>query len=1004
MAFRYPSAGHYTFAASASGDVAELLYTDPVATDATLPQTANTGRRWNWEDADTPSTDVGPTSGEGGSPEGYLYTEASSPAAAGDVFWIEKEDPASAGNPIAYDASTNDITVEFSTNQRGDENIAEIQVYTNEAGAGWVARGTDFGGGDVATAGTQIWRQRSVDLTGLISNASTRIAIRVTLVTTTSLFHQDVGLDRIAWIGIDSVSYEVDVKTFDEGGTALSGVTVDLWKDTGSNTLEFKKRTYSDGSGLATLADLTDNAATHFVVASKALELKASYVESGSATITSASGTTISVSLGQTVTKARTLCWYSLRGGNTSAITRPRRHKFRTQISSDGTKIEFIRLEAASAEDVILDWTVVELATGVLKSLQEVTLQSSTSSATVNSTITAVDPERTVLLVSESYDATTEADQDVAATYALTTPTNIQAVAAAVSGTTGQNTAHIFVAEFNGGVRVQRGIEDLGADAAGYNSTYAIRSIGDNPAIVGGLGLRGGSFSVGRNTSMVSLENSTSIRIQRTDIGTRIAGAQAWQVIEILDRERTVQQGTISFASGDASQNPTFTALGTSATMFDMFSGRPNSFNSDTTDVTREDQYHFSAALGADEDDVLAQRVNALRAFSLFYNVFDWRAGTTVEPARADVSERTITPQEAYSGTVDLYLRSQVDKSETAGDGDLRLRSQASKVSTGISGNGDLAASAASLAGQGTSQSAGQGALTAQSSLAGSGTSRSVGLGALAANDNTLAGQGAAVSPGSGNLQATASSLQASGGLAASGNGTLPSGDSGLAGSADLRSLGDGGLAAQDSALAGSGLLASSLNGGGVLPAAAASLIGEGTVAAAGNGDLAASAAVLVGQGLSRSLGQGALATAASLNGEGVIVSADIAGAGSLASGAAQMAAGGISQSLGQGSPSAEDSALAGGGTSVSSGNGNLQDNSSVSGQGSVIWLANGALAANAANVAGSGVSGSAGNGSLDVSLASLAGSADTGETLVTGQRNYAYRRRQSLKSNTRAA
>ena len=52
-------------------------------------------------------------------------------------------------------------------------------------------------------------------------------------------------------------------------------------------------------------------------------------------------------------------------------------------------------------------------------------------------------------------------------------------------------------------------------------------------------------------------------------------------------------------------------------------------------------------------------------------------------PDVVDVSERTIQPAVSYSGTVDLYLRSQVDKSETAGDGDMRLRSQADKESTG---------------------------------------------------------------------------------------------------------------------------------------------------------------------------------------------------------------------------------------------------------------------------------------------------------------------------------
>ena len=221
MAFRFPSAGHYTFDTQTGSDADAFLYTDPVATDATLPQGPNTARRWCHDTDDTTSSNVGPTSGEGGDPDGYLYTEASSPAAFNDEFYLELDQ--------TLDASTHNITVEFSTNQRGNDNDAECVVETNENGAGWVERGSTFGGsGDpnkVLSAGTQIWAQRSVDLTGLISDASTRIRIKITFPASGTSWHNDYGLDRIAFIGTDAVTIEQEGFRWRNDDGSESGAT-----------------------------------------------------------------------------------------------------------------------------------------------------------------------------------------------------------------------------------------------------------------------------------------------------------------------------------------------------------------------------------------------------------------------------------------------------------------------------------------------------------------------------------------------------------------------------------------------------------------------------------------------------------------------------------------------------------------------------------------------------------------------------------------------------------
>jgi len=232
MAFRHPSSGEFTFDTETGADSDEFLYTDPLATDATLPQPANTPRRWCHDTDDTTSVDIGPTSGAGGSPDGYLYTEASSPAAAADDFYLEFD--------TTLDVSNVDLTVEFKTNQRGNNNEATVWVETNENGAGWVSRAAQgsFGGASdpdkVNTAGSQIWTQRSVSLKGVISHASTRIRLHITLGSTGSIWHNDYGIDEVVFIGADPIDREQDkFRYYDDDGdedasTALENQDTDL--------------------------------------------------------------------------------------------------------------------------------------------------------------------------------------------------------------------------------------------------------------------------------------------------------------------------------------------------------------------------------------------------------------------------------------------------------------------------------------------------------------------------------------------------------------------------------------------------------------------------------------------------------------------------------------------------------------------------------------------------------------------------------------------------------
>jgi len=193
------SFGPYSFDTYDGADADSFLYETPAGSES-LPSNSGGGRRWCWDENDTPSSGVGPTSGAGGSPDGYLYTESSSPAQADDEFSLELEHPGIPGTPWTFDTTSGNLLVDFKTNQRGDDNNAVCEVQTNEGGAGWVTRFTCGGPSDpnkVASNGSDVWVARAVDLTGLVSHVSTRVRILVTLGSTGLVYENDYGIDDV---------------------------------------------------------------------------------------------------------------------------------------------------------------------------------------------------------------------------------------------------------------------------------------------------------------------------------------------------------------------------------------------------------------------------------------------------------------------------------------------------------------------------------------------------------------------------------------------------------------------------------------------------------------------------------------------------------------------------------------------------------------------------------------------------------------------------------------
>lgn len=145
------------------------------------------------------STNIGPQFGQGGDPDGYLYTECSSPGANGDEYTMTFD--------TTLDASAEQWQFNFYTCQKGDDCDSTCEVQINESGGGWTTvTGGSFGGsGDPAklnTADTTVWTSRSVDLSegGANTDSSTQVRILITSAGATT-WHGDYGIDTVEIVG-----------------------------------------------------------------------------------------------------------------------------------------------------------------------------------------------------------------------------------------------------------------------------------------------------------------------------------------------------------------------------------------------------------------------------------------------------------------------------------------------------------------------------------------------------------------------------------------------------------------------------------------------------------------------------------------------------------------------------------------------------------------------------------------------------------------------------------
>ncbi len=155
------------------------------------------------------SANVGPDFGQGGDPDGYLYTECSSPGASGDEYTMTFD--------TLLDALAEQWQFNFYWCQRGPaagNNDAFCEVQINEDGGGWVTVATFGGVGEDSTS--TVWNYESVDLSesGVNVDENTQVRIRIESQSETS-WHADFGIDTVTIVGSPAGITSVTPSEFD---------------------------------------------------------------------------------------------------------------------------------------------------------------------------------------------------------------------------------------------------------------------------------------------------------------------------------------------------------------------------------------------------------------------------------------------------------------------------------------------------------------------------------------------------------------------------------------------------------------------------------------------------------------------------------------------------------------------------------------------------------------------------------------------------------------------
>jgi hypothetical protein len=229
----------YTFDAANDASTLEWLFTNGDGT--TGNSGAATNRKWGFDVNETRSTGVGPLTGQ--SSAGYVYVEASSPGAFGDVYTME--------SPV-IDLSTSfiDFSVYYSHRFSGSFGSLYIEGWNGTAW-GVVLSYPGLTGSDAT------WKLANTDFAAY-SNSTFKIRIRFTVDSGTA-WHMDLGIDSISW--------NLTPRNAHVGPTSDTDATTNQISDADPNGTTVGITAFAVDPDVETITySLTDNAGGRFTI------------------------------------------------------------------------------------------------------------------------------------------------------------------------------------------------------------------------------------------------------------------------------------------------------------------------------------------------------------------------------------------------------------------------------------------------------------------------------------------------------------------------------------------------------------------------------------------------------------------------------------------------------------------------------------------------------------------------------------------------------------------
>lgn len=350
-------------------------------------------------------------------------------------------------------------------------------------------------------------------------------------------------------------------------------------------------------------------------------------IQRGSQTIVAADGLTINVTI-SSVTQANSIVMYTQRGESGGGVVRAQRHSFEAFLTSS-TNLRFVRFESASAGEVVIEWTVIELDASAFVSLQFGSEAASTDPDDVTiSSVTVADCS--VILSAQTdranYDNLSQFSGHVSAATTLRLD---------FDGAPGANDATVrwTVVEWDLGAinSVQNGTVTLDGDIPGpgeESDTATISAVTLANAAVFHQGQASGSTTDGRHQSRMRLTSTTQVTADRNDNGTTFSMLCRFTVVEFVTE--TVTAGSVNFTTSETSENPTFTELGADYAVVGSYHTANAAGTGGDPATNGGPELRFSQKVSTPPDDIVISRTTTGIAFDVAYDIIDFTAGEAV--------------------------------------------------------------------------------------------------------------------------------------------------------------------------------------------------------------------------------------------------------------------------------------------------------------------------------------------------------------------------------------